>query len=1622
MQTQQAAPAGVGSGSRGRDRAGQTGSALETRKIALVEKAQAIAAGALDPAQPETGESLIAEFYEHVPPADIAERTPGDLSGAALSFWRFAEHRRPGQAKVRVYNTDPVADGWSSPHTIVEIVNDDMPFLVDSVSLAINASGRVVHLVIHPIVTVARDAKGRLRELCRATAAGLHESWMQIEITRQSDRDDLARLTQTLSGVLADIRAAVADWQPMRQSLRELIDELSRPPAAPVPPTELAEVRDFLRWLDDDNFTFLGYREYVFDGAASPLCGPLGILREEAHPVFGGLRDLSSLPPDVQDFVRRRELLVITKSNRRATIHRTAHMDAIGLRRFAPSGEVVGIRLFLGLFTSLAYSRNPHSIPLLRQKVRRIVERAGLAPTTHDGKALLHILDTFPRDELFQTDTDQLFETVLAILNLQERQRIALFVRRDPLERFASCLVYVPRERYDTALRDHFGAILEEAFAGRLSTSYIQLDESPLARIQFIIRTTRGRVQTIDNASLERRLADAGRSWSDRLNEAAAAAFGEEEARARLRRLGPFPIAYQARTQTEQSISDLRRIDTVLAGSPLEVSLHPAADGGLPGLRIYRAKEPVVLSDMLPILENLGIRVVAEEPFRIDTVDRAAVWVHEFQLDGVVLLTSVSPVVRARFEEALVAAWTGRVENDGFNRLVLAAGLAVRQVTVLRLYAKVLRQAGVAFSQAYMEDALSGHPEIARRLVQLFEIRFDPTRADDPSLAVIAEIQAIDHALDAVESLDEDRILRSFLTLVLKTVRTNYYQRLPSGDGKSYLAVKLASNEIDSLPLPRPLFEIYVYSPRVEAVHMRAGRVARGGIRWSDRKEDFRTEILGLMKAQTVKNAVIVPVGSKGGFVVKRPPGVADRLSAEAVECYKTLIRGLLDLTDNIIAETPQEHRIVPPPGVVRYDGDDPYLVVAADKGTATFSDFANAIAHEYGFWLGDAFASGGSAGYDHKAIGITARGAWELVKRHFRELGRDIEKSELSVVGVGDMSGDVFGNGMLMSRHLRLLGAFNHLHVFIDPAPDPEKSFVERQRLFHLPRSSWADYDRALISPGGGVFERSAKSIPISPQMKRAFDIEPDFLTPAELIRRLLTASVDFLWFGGIGTYVKAPDESHIEVGDRANDALRIDGDKVRARVIGEGANLAVTERGRIAFALAGGRIDTDAIDNSAGVDMSDHEVNIKILLDRAIASGMLSAAEREPLLAAMADDVATSVLRDNYLQGEALSVAEARGVTVLDRQVRLMRDLERSDRLDRALEFLPDDEALATRAAQCRGLVRPELAVLLAYAKMALYGELLASDLPEAAELDGELRGYFPSALRDRLAAQIPTHPLHREIIATAVTNDLVNRAGIAFVNEMRSRTGRTPPEVARAYMIVRDVFALRPLWAEIEALDNEVPAAVQIDMLLQIIGLIERAAGWLLRNRRLDFGRETTKLASSAHTLAISLSEVLPKDDANLLGEHTQRFRKAGIPEALAGRIAALPFLACALDIADLAERSAQPLDRAARTYYGLGTQFAFDEMRAAARRLPAETVWQKLAVEAMIEDVFTLQADLAARILVSDCAAKPDPLGAWSVANATSLTAAEALVRELRAATIPDLAMLVVVSRQLRHALG
>jgi glutamate dehydrogenase len=1410
----------------------------EQQKQAVIEAATAIAAKRLGADRGSMAQRFLVQFYDHVAPADLADRTPEDLYGASSSLWQFAQARVAGKAKLRLLNPRIAEQGWSSRHTVVEIVNDDMPFLVDSVSMALNTEGVAVHLVIHPVVRIERDAAGEVTRLGEADeTTGRAESLMHIEISEVREPARLDTIAARLDAVLKETRAAVEDWRKMRATLAESRRALASR-KLPVDAAENAETLDFLAWLDDDNFTYLGCRDYRFDRAAGEsIASGLGILRDPSYKVFDGLRDFSALPPDVQAFLRAPQLLFVAKTSRRATIHRPVHMDAVSVKELNSKGEVAGMRLFLGLFTSQSYRRPIRSIPFLRRKVTVVLTRSGFESASHDGKALAHILETFPRDELFQISDGDLYDIAMGILGLQERQRVALFARRHEFQRSASCFVYVPRERYDRELRQRFVAILENAFRAKVDSYHTQLDDGALARVYFTLRAETV-LPPVDLGAVESRLVETARSWADKLTEALVAARGEEEGLA----LAPyyataFPSNYRERNEASAAIGDVELIETVRRGASLALRLYrpDKAEPGELRFKICRVGAPCALSDVLPILENMGLKANTEEPFAIAAGNLQPIWVQDF---GLVSALGDFDIGRehARFETAFAQVWSGAMESDGLNRLVLAAGLDWRQVTMVRLYAKALRQASFPYSQAYMEDALSRHPAIAARLVALFEARFNPATADRAAAETARQVEEIRQELDKVESLDEDRILRGFLRFVEKSLRTNYFQRLPNGAPKPYLSVKLASHDIELLPLPRPLCEIFVYSPRMEGVHLRNGKIARGGIRWSDRKEDFRTEILSLMKAQVVKNAVIVPTGSKGGFVVKHVPAQREQQQAEGIECYKILMRGMLDITDNVVGD-----RVVPPKDVVRHDGDDPYLVVAADKGTATFSDIANAVSAEYGFWLGDAYASGGSAGYDHKAMGITARGAWELIKRHFRELGRDIQTTAFTCVGVGDMAGDVFGNGLLRSQHTKLVAAFNHLHIFLDPNPDPDKSFAERQRLFDLPRSNWTDYNAALLSKGGGVHERKAKSIALSPEIRAALGITAEHLTPAELIQAILRSPVDLLFFGGIGTFIKASSESHADAGDKSNDAMRINASEIRAKVVGEGANLGVTQLARIEYAMKGGRIDTDAIDNSAGVDTSDHEVNLKILLNGVVAAGGQTLTERNALLQAMTDDIADLVLRDNYLQGMALSLAEAQGSERLDAETRLIRNLERAGRLDRAIEFLPSDDALAARAKAQHALTRPELSMLLAYVKNTLTEDLMASDLPDDPQLAEDLFAYFPKVLVERFRSAIGAHRLRRELIATVAANDLVNRTGITFVGEVGARAGRGAGDVTRAYMILRQVFDLDALWSEINALDNKVPAQIQTDLLRTALRLVERVVvlgrGWQARYRRAD-----------------------------------------------------------------------------------------------------------------------------------------------------------------------------------------
>ena len=1600
----------------------------------LIEDVIGIARTKLKGEAATQAEWFIRRFYAHVPPADIVETGAETLYGAALALWRFGAERRPGQAKVRVYNPRLAEDGWSSPHTIVEIVNDDMPFLVDSVTAELNRRGLTLHLVIHPILRAPRGADGRLLAAAASEAGeseGLQESFMHVEIDEVIDPARLDAIVAGLTRVLADVRAAVADWPAMRAQVADVIGSLTSDPP-PVPTEELAEPADFLRWLDDNNFTFLGYREYVFEGTGEALRAhalpetSLGVLRPDRAAEAGAPAGLEALPGEVLVWLKQPTLLDISKAGARATVHRPVHMDYVGVKRFDAAGNVTGIRRFLGLLTSVAYNTSPRRIPVLRRKVARVLERADLAPNSHDEKALIHILETLPPDELFQIDEDSLYATATGILHLQERQRIALFARQDPFQRYVSCLVFVPRDVYTTELRHRFVRILEDAFGGVVSTFSTQLGDEPLARVHFIVRTTPGDLPDYDVKEIEQRLAEAGRSWRDRLQQALVARFGEAAGLARFRRFGEgFPVGYRERFGPETAMADIALLEEALATGRLAMNLYRPVEAAPDQLRfkLYRAGAPMPLSDVLPMLEHMGLRVIGEMPYELAPEDGPA-WIHDFDLTLSGGGTADLRAVRGKFQEAFARLWTGDIENDGLNRLVLRAGLDWRQIVILRAFARYLRQLAIPFSQAYMEETLARHADVTARIVALFEARFDPQHHDEGRAAALR--REIGEALEQVQVLDEDRILRRFLNLAEAALRTNHYQTGPEGRPKPYLAVKYDSAHVEEMPLPRPMFEIFVYSPRVEAIHMRGGKVARGGIRWSDRREDFRTEILGLLKAQMVKNAVIVPVGAKGGFVVKRPPADASREAqqAEGVECYKILIRGMLDLTDNLDGAT-----VVPPENVVRHDGDDPYIVAAADKGTATFSDIANGLAADYGYWLRDAFASGGSAGYDHKGMGITARGAWESVKRHFRELGVDVQAQDFTVVGVGDMSGDVFGNGMLQSKHIRLLGAFDHRHVFIDPDPDAEASWAERKRLFDLPRSSWADYDPALISKGGGVFPRTAKSIPVSPEMKARFAIEADAMTPNELIRALLRAPVDLLYLGGIGTYVKGSEESNAEVGDRANDANRVDGGEVRARVVGEGANLGWTQRGRIEYALKGGRINTDFIDNSGGVDTSDHEVNIKILLNKAIDDGELTRKQRDALLADMTGEVARLVLRHNYLQGQAISLTQAEAAARLGEHVQLIRNLERSGRLNRAVEFLPDDETIARREAEGLGLTRPEIAVLLSYAKIALNQELLASDFPDDPRLLEELLLYFPQQLRERWRDQIARHRLRREIIATFVTNSIVDRGGITFVDALKDRTGRTAADVARAFSITVAAFGLRDLWHGIEALDGRVDAALQIRMLLEARRLITRGSLWFLRYGAagLDVASYLESFRPGIERYCAHLAAEQPEEATGARAARRAELETQGVDPDLARAVAGLDALASAPDVVRIAASAGAAVEDVARLYFAVGERFRLDWLRAAAEHLRATTGWQRLAIETFVDDLYGHQAQLAARVLagappagapIDSRAAARAAVDAWAAAHGAAATRLDHLLDEIRSAGELELAMLVAVNGQLR----
>jgi glutamate dehydrogenase len=1516
--------------------------------------------------------ALLRRYYWSEPAAEVLDQDPADLAALALRHLRLAEVRPQGSATVDVQELP--ARGGAGPRALVLVVTDDMPFLVDSVTAEVVRQGFGLEHVVHPVLVVRRDVAGRIRALCDSAEPGacgddaLAESWMAVLLDGPLDEEAAGDLVAGLRTVLADVRAVEEDAGRLRARALELADRLDRAGVreSADPGDDPAEAAALLRWLTDGNFVLLGARDVdlVRTGGrttARPIAGSgLGVLR--------GDDDIATAPEGAPGTT----LLAVTKADARSTVHRRTWLDLVTVTLPGADGGPARQHRLVGLFPSAAAAHTVREVPLVRRRVTEVVQRSGVPADSHTGKELLEILETYPRDELFQVGTDELLPVALAVLHLQERRQTRLFLRQDPGGRFWSAIVFLPRDRYTTEVRLAVQQLLLERLGGSSIEYSARVTESVLARLHFVVRppVARGGPTTlpdVDVPALQDALTAVVRSWTDELADALTARYGADAERRFARVADAFPAVYQEDFPATTAVEDLERLDGLAEGELGLVLRRPAgATSAEPRLAVYRVGQRLLLSDVLPMLQHLGVDVVDERPYEIDRIGAPLAWIYDFGLTAPAGDLPFPGSLPERFTEALSAVWRGDAEDDGLGALVLLAGLNWRQVTVVRAYVQWLRQAGLPFGQRYVETTLAAHPDVVARLVALFETRFSPGRDGGRAARTDELVASLRQAIGAVESLDADRVLTAMLAAVQATVRTTYYAGGP-------LAIKLHPAQVPDVPEPRPAREVWVSSPRVMGVHLRFGAVARGGLRWSDRHEDLRTEVLGLVKAQMVKNTVIVPTGAKGGFVVRNPPPESagrDAWLAEGQACYRLFIGALLSLTDDLV-----DGEVVPPERVVRHDGDDTYLVVAADKGTATFSDLANAVALERGFWLGDAFASGGSVGYDHKAMGITARGAWESVTRHFRELDLDVQSQDFTVVGVGDMSGDVFGNGMLLSEQIRLVAAFDHRHVFVDPTPDAATSFAERRRLFDLPRSSWADYDPAVISPGGGVWPRTAKAVPVSEPMRTALGLadDVDSLSPVELIRAVLLAPVDLLFNGGIGTYVKASTESALDVGDKANDAVRVDGRDLRVRVVGEGGNLGLTQRGRVEYALTGGRVNTDAIDNSAGVDTSDHEVNIKIALDRVVEAGELDAEGRAALLGEMTDEVAAAVLTDNHAQNAVLAVESTSARSLLDAHARFLRRLERSGRLTRSVEFLPDDRQLTERRRDGQALTSPELSVLLAYAKLETGDAVLASLLPDDPALEELLVGYFPAELRRRFPAAVTGHPLRREIVATALTNRAVNVAGVTGLFRLSEETGVPLTGVVRAHAVARAVFDVDRLWDAVRPLDNRVPAVTQVELRTEATRLAERAARWLLRLPELAadeapaLGTVTDRFAAPVAAVRAGLPSWLLGAEAEAHAERTARLQRSGVPAALAAEVAAAPLLPAALDLAVVAERTGAPIELAARVHQAVAERLALVPLRELVVALPRDRRWPAMARASLRDDLTGEQAALTAEVL-------------------------------------------------------
>ncbi len=1526
---------------------------------------------------------FIEIFYSQNLARDFFHYDVTELYNSAFVSFNFFKQKKAGEVKIQTYNPTLKSDGFESSYTFLNIVNDDMPFLVDSVVAYLDRNGVKIKNIMHPIYSVKRDDAGNLKALTDSDDSR-SESVIQLHLEKIISKYDMELLEKNIKKILDHVSLVVKDWQAMvnlAKVARSNIDNAKT--------ENLQEIKDFISWIADDNFIMLGAQEFDIVKVKNNEY----MLQPVANSGFGIFRstDESFRPQvinnsfgEVVDSVKNPYVIEILKSRYRSSIHRNTNAERIRIQKISEKGEVIGEYRFIGLFTSSAYHAPVNSIPLVRNKIAKVIADSGYKKGSHNYKDLVSILESYPHDELFQINPQDLLKNATGIVAICGRSQVRFFAREDKFKRFVSCLIFTPREKTNSDLREKIKNYLAEIYQGELADSFVQITDSNLIRFHVIIRTNNG-IPQVDETKVESEIEKITRDWSDDLREAIRAKFSDEESTKFFAKYkNAFSISYMDRFDPKRAAIDITRIEDCLVSNSVLFNLYKSSDSfpdDVCELKIYSPKKKLELSSIMPILESFGFNVIQEHTYTVniktDGELKDAVWIHYFYLNLSKSGDKFLERTKLNFEKAISLVWDQTMQVGFLNRLLVAAGFNWKQVYLVRAYSKYLYQTGFKYDQEYVANVLVKYNKLTKLLVELFETKFDPfLKVSDLKRenAINIVLEKIKEGLSEIKDINDDTVIRKFFGAIKATLRTNYYQTNKDTGFKGYLSFKFNCKEVPDLPLPLPYAEIFVYSNRVEAIHLRGGKVARGGLRWSDRQEDFRTEILGLMKAQMTKNAVIVPVGSKGGFVLKRDlTGMnRDEIQKEGIECYKTFLRGLLDITDNVI-----NGKIQHPQNVVMYDDVDPYLVVAADKGTATFSDIANSVSAEYNFWLGDAFASGGSVGYDHKKMGITAKGGWISVMRHFREMGIDTQRQDFTCVGIGDLAGDVFGNGMLLSRHIKLLAAFNHIHIFLDPNPDTEKSFIERERMFNLPRSSWVDYDKSLISQGGGIFERSAKSIPLSAEIKAALDIAEDELAPNDLIKAILKAPVDLLWNGGIGTYVKAFDESNLEVGDRANDALRINGNELRCKVVGEGGNLGFTQRGRIEYALAGGRINTDAMDNSAGVDCSDHEVNIKIALTQALRANKINMDERNKILESMTDEVASLVLNDNLLQTQAISVASSQGISALGDQSKFLDDLEKSGLLNRKIEFLPSKQNIEKRLVDRIPLTRPELCVMLSYAKMNIYNHLLNSKLVEDKYFENELFSYFPKVMQKQFVEEIKSHQLRKEIIATQITNFVVNRVGITFVNQICQDSGFNVVDVVRSLIIACDSFRLREAWDEIEKLDGKIPANIQAQMFLSSTKLLERSVLWMLRNQ--TKGALTpivTRFRKIADELSNVLSNVLAQASRESFERKIERYCLNNVDRKLASKIASFDPVASAFDIAEISAESNLSLEVIAKIYFAVGTRFSLKWLRTKVSNLSFDDYWHKLSSKTILEDLYSYQMRIAKRIVQYSCSSSAD----------------------------------------------